>query len=49
MKKEVFMNFLTNPEERRSTLDQVYRWVGGKYACVDLTWDKQLSKSFYIK
>ena len=35
------MNFLTDPLDRRSTLRpanvMVYGWVGGKYACVDLT------------
>lgn len=41
MKKEASVNFLTNPLDRRSTLRpadvMVYRWVGGKHACVDLT------------
>jgi len=35
------MNFLTDPLDGRSTLRptdvMVYRWVGGKLACVDLT------------
>ena len=35
------MNFLTDPQEGRSTLRpadvMVYGWVGGKHACVDLT------------
>jgi hypothetical protein len=35
------VNFLTDPLDRRSTLRpadvMVYRWVGGKHACVDLT------------
>lgn len=41
VKKEASVNFLTNPLDRRSTLRpadvMVYRWVGGKHACVDLT------------
>jgi len=41
VKKEVRMNFLTDPLDRRSTLRpadmMVYGWVGGKHACVDLT------------
>ena len=41
MKKEAFVNFLTGPLERRSTLRSadvmVYGCVGGKHACVDLT------------
>ncbi|KAK2456598.1 hypothetical protein QL285_003948 [Trifolium repens] len=40
-KKEVPVNFLTDPQEGRSTLRpadvMVYGWVGGKHACVDLT------------
>ncbi|GAU47853.1 hypothetical protein TSUD_404300 [Trifolium subterraneum] len=39
--KEAPVNFLTDPLEGRSTLRsvdvQVYEWVGGKHACVDLT------------
>jgi hypothetical protein len=35
------MNFLTNSQERRSTLRPadvlVYGWEGGKHACVNLT------------
>ncbi|PNX63430.1 auxilin-like protein [Trifolium pratense] len=35
------MNFLTDPQEGRSTLRPtdvlVYGWTGGKHACVDLT------------
>ena len=35
------MNFLADPLDRRSTLRpadvMMYRWVGGKHACVDLT------------
>ena len=35
------MNFLTDPQEGRSTLRAadilVYGWIGGKHACVDLT------------
>ncbi|KAK2365696.1 hypothetical protein QL285_079166 [Trifolium repens] len=41
VKKEVPVNFLTDPQEDRSTLRptdvMVYGWVGGKHACVDLT------------
>jgi len=41
MKKDAHLNFLTNPLDRRSTLRHthvmVYRWVGRKHACVDLT------------
>jgi len=41
VKKETPVNFLTDPLDRRSTLRHadvmVYRWVGGKHACVDLT------------
>jgi len=41
VKKEGPVNFLTDPLDRRSTLRpadiMVYRWVGGKHACVDLT------------
>nr|GEW59619.1 hypothetical protein [Tanacetum cinerariifolium] len=40
-KKEVPVNFLTDPSDRRSTLRPadvlVFDWVGGKHACVDLT------------
>ncbi|KAK2421664.1 hypothetical protein QL285_032272 [Trifolium repens] len=40
-KKEAPVNFLTNPQEGRSTLRPtdviVYGWVGGKHACVNLT------------
>jgi hypothetical protein len=40
-KKEAHVNFLTDPQEGRSTLRpadvMVYGWVGGKHACVDLT------------
>jgi hypothetical protein len=41
VKKEASMNFLTDPQEGRSTLRpvdvMVYGWIGGKYVCVDLT------------
>jgi hypothetical protein len=41
VKKEAPVNFLTDPQEERSTLRpadvMVYGWVGGKHACVDLT------------
>jgi len=41
VKKDAPVNFLIDPLDRRSTLRHadvmVYRWVGGKYACVDLT------------
>ena len=41
VKKDVLVNFLTDPLDRRSTLRpadvMMYRWVGGKHACVDLT------------
>ncbi|KAK2439585.1 hypothetical protein QL285_024234 [Trifolium repens] len=41
VKKEAPVNFLTDPQEGRSTLRPadvlVYGWVGGKHACVDLT------------
>jgi hypothetical protein len=41
VKKEAPVNFLTDPQEERSTLRPadvtVYGWVGGKHACVDLT------------
>ncbi|GKB48186.1 hypothetical protein Tco_0898939 [Tanacetum coccineum] len=41
VKKEVHVNFLTDLSDGRSTLRPVdvldFRWVGGKYACVDLT------------
>ncbi|GJY08056.1 hypothetical protein Tco_0375110, partial [Tanacetum coccineum] len=40
-KKEAPVNFLTDPSDGRSTLRPadvlVFRWVGGKRACVDLT------------
>ncbi|KAK2440731.1 hypothetical protein QL285_012108 [Trifolium repens] len=40
-KKEASVNFLTDPQEGRSTLRladvMVYEWVGGKHTCVDLT------------
>ena len=40
VKKEVPVNFLTDPLDIRSTLRHadvmVYGWVGGKHACVDL-------------
>ncbi|PNX94612.1 auxilin-like protein, partial [Trifolium pratense] len=39
--KETPVNFLTDPQEGRSTLRPayvlVYSWTGGKHACVDLT------------
>jgi len=41
VKKEVSVNFLTDPLDRRSTLRpadvMVYGWVGIKHACADLT------------
>ncbi|MCI32836.1 auxilin-like protein, partial [Trifolium medium] len=41
VKKEAPVNFLTDPLEGRSTLRSadvlVYRLVGGKHTCVDLT------------
>jgi hypothetical protein len=41
MKKETYVNFLTELLDERSTLRPanvlVYGWVGGKHACVDLT------------
>ncbi|GKB22324.1 putative reverse transcriptase domain-containing protein [Tanacetum coccineum] len=41
VKKEAPVNFLTDPSDGRSTLRPVdvlvFRWVGGKHACVDLT------------
>lgn len=41
VKKEVRVNFLTDPQEGRSTLRStnvlVYGWVTGKHACVNLT------------
>jgi hypothetical protein len=41
VKKETPVNFLTDPQEGRSTLCHadvlIYEWVGGKHACVDLT------------
>ncbi|GKD53112.1 hypothetical protein Tco_1286499, partial [Tanacetum coccineum] len=40
-KKEASVNFLTDPSDGRSILRPadvlVFGWVGGKYACVDLT------------
>jgi len=40
MKKEVFVNFLVDPLDKRSTLRlanvMVYGWVREKHACVDL-------------
>ncbi|KAL5704885.1 hypothetical protein ACHQM5_023249 [Ranunculus cassubicifolius] len=40
-KKEAPVNFLTNPQEGRSMPIPadvlVYRWIGGRHACVDLT------------
>ncbi|GJW37447.1 hypothetical protein Tco_0060367 [Tanacetum coccineum] len=40
-KKEAPVNFLNDPSDGRSTLRSadvlVFEWVGGKYACVDLT------------
>ncbi|GKC29360.1 hypothetical protein Tco_1036654 [Tanacetum coccineum] len=40
VKKETPVNFLTDPSDGRSTLRPadilVFRWVGGKHACVDL-------------
>jgi hypothetical protein len=41
VKKETPVNFLTDPQEGRSTLRPadvlVHGWIGGKHACVDLT------------
>jgi hypothetical protein len=41
VKKEAPVNFLIDPQEERSTLRPadvlVYRWVGGKHACMNLT------------
>ncbi|GKE57655.1 hypothetical protein Tco_1496840 [Tanacetum coccineum] len=41
-KKEAPVNFLADPSDGRSTLSPadvlVFGWVGGKHACVDLTW-----------
>nr|ABD32510.1 hypothetical protein MtrDRAFT_AC147482g27v2 [Medicago truncatula] len=41
VKKEAPVNFLIDPLDKRSTLKpadvMVYKWVGGKHACVDLT------------
>jgi hypothetical protein len=41
MKKKMHVNFLTDPLEGRSTLKPtdvlVYKWVGGKHACLDFT------------
>jgi len=41
VKNETSMNFLTNPLDKRSTLRpadvMVYRLIGEKHACVDLT------------
>jgi hypothetical protein len=38
--KKVYVNFLINPQEGKSTLIsanvKVYMWLGGKYACVNL-------------
>lgn len=40
MKKWTLVNFLTDPLDRRSRLwsadVMLYRWVGGKHACVDI-------------
>nr|GEZ49743.1 zf-CCHC domain-containing protein/DUF4219 domain-containing protein/UBN2 domain-containing protein [Tanacetum cinerariifolium] len=40
-KKEASVNFLTDPSDGRSTLRPadvlIFGWVGGKYACIDLT------------
>ncbi|PNX81112.1 auxilin-like protein [Trifolium pratense] len=41
MKKEELVNFLTDPQEERTTLRLadvlVYGWIEGKHACVDLS------------
>ncbi|KAL7587980.1 hypothetical protein Lser_V15G37869 [Lactuca serriola] len=41
VKKEAPVNFLTDPQDGRSTLRPadilVFGWIGGKHACVDLT------------
>ena len=41
IKKETFVNFLTDTLDGRSTLQpadvMVYGWVGGKHVCMDLT------------
>ncbi|MCI17816.1 auxilin-like protein, partial [Trifolium medium] len=41
VKKDASVNFLTDPQEGRSTLRTadvlVYEWIGGKHPCVDLT------------
>ncbi|GJZ38963.1 hypothetical protein Tco_0585526 [Tanacetum coccineum] len=41
VKKEALVNFLTKPSDGRSTLRPtdviVFRWVGGKHVCMDLT------------
>lgn len=40
-KKDALVHFLTDPTEVRSTLRPgdilVFRWVGGKHTCLDLT------------
>jgi len=40
-KNEALVNFLTDPQDGRSTFRSanvmVYGWIGGKHACVDLT------------
>ncbi|MCI18301.1 auxilin-like protein, partial [Trifolium medium] len=40
VKKETLVNFLTDPQEARSTLRPadvlIIGWVGGKHACIDL-------------
>jgi hypothetical protein len=56
VKKDAFVNFLTDPLEGRSTLRSiivlVYGWVWGKHACVDLIefihlWDWRLRILLY--
>jgi hypothetical protein len=46
VKKVALVNFLTDPQERKSTLCladiMVYGLVGGKHVCVDLTVVSQL-------
>ncbi|MCI45966.1 auxilin-like protein, partial [Trifolium medium] len=40
VKKEAYVNFLTDPLEGRSLRPAdvlAYEWIGGKHACVDLT------------
>jgi hypothetical protein len=41
VKKKAFANFLTDPQEGRSTLRPadvlMYGWIGRKHACADLT------------